>query len=127
MRNTSDDLCKENGLSIIPPDTIERRNWLMEDIDLCIKKANSFDSFISLMKKEGYQIKIGEKLSVKGITDERFRRLDTLGTAYTEKNIRRRIDGAEIPNERKKIYSDKDIRMSNRKRLKYAINDTEIA
>ena len=123
VRNTSDDLCKKNGLSIIPPDTIERRNWLMEDIDLCIKKANSFDSFISLMKKEGYQIKIGEKLSVKGITDERFRRLDTLGTAYTEKNIRRRIDGAEIPNERKKIYSDKDIRMSNRKRLKYAIND----
>ena len=123
IRKTSDDLCRENGLTIIQDEHIYRRKKLTADIDKFIEQAHSFDEFISLMQDEGYKIKMGEHLYFKGIIDERFRRADTLGFAYSEIGIKKRIDGIEVPKGRKTIYADKTIKMSNRKRLKFAIED----
>ena len=123
IRKTSDDLCRENGLTIIQDEHIYRRKKLTADIDKFIEQAHSFDEFILLMQDEGYKIKMGEHLYFKGIIDERFRRADTLGFAYSEIGIKKRIDGIEVPKGRKTIYADKTIKMSNRKRLKFAIED----
>ncbi len=123
IRNTSDDLCRENGLTVIQNDSLYRKEILISDIDKCIEIAENFDGFITLMQDRNYKIKIGEHLYFKGLIDERYRRSDTLGFAYSEVGIKKRIQGIDIPKGKKTIYADKSIKMSNRKRLKYAIDD----
>ena len=125
LRRTSDDLCKENGLSIITEEFKTQRKYMKLVIDKTVKKAVDYDNFIDLMKRQGYEMKNDKYLSFKGIGDERFMRTDTLGTAYTEMALRKRSRGIEVPNHKKNIYRYKDIRMSNRKQLKYAIDDAQ--
>ncbi len=122
LRRTSDDLCKENGLSIITEEFKTQRQYMKLVIDKTIKKAADYDDFINLMKRQGYEMKTDKHLSFKGIGDERFMRTDTLGTAYTEMSLRKRSIGVEVPNHKKNGYYNKDIRMSNRKQLKFEIN-----
>ncbi len=77
IRNLSDQLCREYGLSVIEEHSKskglsyeewmaqgEGRSWktqLKDDIRKCIKEALTYDDFIMLMKDLGYEIK-GEKL-----------------------------------------------------------------
>lgn len=123
MRDISDDLCRENNLSVIPHDTKVKKKILAETMDSCIEQAADFDDYIDLMQKSGYEVKIGKYISYRGQGDERFRRGDTIGNAYSEISIRQRINGIEVPRGRKKIYDDKTIRISNKNRVRYAIND----
>ena len=123
MREISDDLCRENGLSVIPKDTIKRKHLLMDTIDKNIAIAHSFDEFLGLMQESGYEVKIGKYISFRGRGEERFRRGDTIGEAYSEMGIRKRIKGIDVKHIPKRIYDDKSIKMSNKKRVKYAIND----
>ena len=123
MRQISDDLCRENGLSVIPEDTIEKKKVLAQTIDRCIEQADTFDDYISLMQKAGYEVRIGKYISYRGNGYERFRRGDTIGNAYSEISIRQRINGIEVRRGKKRIYDDKTIRISNKNRVKYAIDD----
>ncbi|MBQ8941197.1 MAG: relaxase/mobilization nuclease domain-containing protein [Firmicutes bacterium] len=123
MREISDDLCRENGLSVIPKDTIKRKHLLMDTIDKHISDARSFDEFLGLMQEAGYDVKIGKYISFRGRGEERFRRGDTIGEAYSELGIRKRIKGVDIKRVPKRIYDDKNVKISNKNRVRYAIND----
>lgn len=116
-------LCRENGLSVIPKDTIKRKHLLMDTVDKNIAVAHSFDEFLGLMQESGYEVKIGKCISFRGRGEERFRRGDTIGEAYSELGIRKRIKGVDIKRVPKRIYDDKNVKISNKNRVRYAIND----
>jgi len=108
MRQTSDRLCREYGLSVIEApkqgrtmsyDTWEaerkdKPTWysqIRRDVDSCITRSILFEHFISNLKKQGYQVKQGKYIAVRPPGKERFVRLKTLGDNYSEEAIRRRI------------------------------------
>ena len=122
LRLTSDDLCKENGLSIITEEFKTQRQYMKHVIDRLVEKAVDYDDFIRLMQKFGYEVRQDNYLSFKGAGDERFMRTDMLGTAYFESGIRKRIQGIDVPNHSKSIFGNKTCRFSNRKRLKFEID-----
>ena len=78
MRQLSDEICKEHGLSVIPPSqskgmdykeyTKAKRgtSWkqkLKQTIDRCIITAKDYDEFLKLMQEAGYEIKTGKYIS----------------------------------------------------------------
>jgi len=110
IRRTSDMLCHENGLSVIehPKEhgithyehelKKKGQSWkalLREAIDRCIIKARDWDEFLFLMEKEKYEIKPGKYYSFRAEGQERFTRCKTLGSDYTEEQIRSRIAGGK--------------------------------
>ena len=67
-------------------------NMIRRDLDACILRANTFDSFLGLLSEKGYEIKLGGKyLAIKPQGMMRFKRCKTLGEDYTEERIRERI------------------------------------
>ncbi len=77
------------------------------------------------MQSQKYEIKRGKYLYFKGEKNKMFFNTKLLGTAYTEKSIRKRIENhIEIKNHKIHIYDDKIVKMSYRKRLKLSIDNT---
>ena len=108
MREVSDRLCKENGLSVIPPSqnkgmgykeyTEAKRgtSWkqkLKQTIDRLVITAKDYDDFLRLMQEAGYEIKPGKYISFRAKGQERFTRSKTIGENYTEERIKERIAG----------------------------------
>lgn len=108
MREVSDRLCKENGLSVIPPSqnkgmgykeyTEAKRgtSWkqkLKQTIDRLVITAQDYDDFLRLMQEAGYEIKTGKYISFRAKGQERFTRSKTIGENYTEERIKERIAG----------------------------------
>ena len=108
MREVSDRLCKENGLSVIPPSqnkgmgykeyTEAKRgtSWkqkLKQTIDRLVITAKDYDDFLRLMQEAGYEIKTGKYISFRAEGQERFTRSKTIGENYTEERIKVRIAG----------------------------------
>ena len=108
MREVSDRLCKENGLSVIPPSqnkgmsykeyTEAKRgtSWkqkLKQTIDRLVITAQDYDDFLRLMQEAGYEIKTGKYISFRAEGQERFTRSKTIGENYTEERIKERIAG----------------------------------
>ena len=108
MREVSDRLCKENGLSVIPPSqnkgmgykeyTEAKRgtSWkqkLKQTIDRLVITAKDYDDFLRLMQEAGYEIKTGKYISFRAEGQERFTRSKTIGENYTEDRIKERIAG----------------------------------
>ena len=108
MREVSDQLCKENGLSVIPPSqnkgmdykeyTEAKRgtSWkqkLKQTIDRLVITAKDYDDFLRLMQEAGYEIKTGKYISFRAEGQERFTRSKTIGENYTEERIKERIAG----------------------------------
>ena len=108
MREISDRLCKENGLSVIPPSqnkgmgykeyTEAKRgtSWkqkLKQTIDRLVITAKDYDDFLRLMQKAGYEIKTGKYISFRAEGQERFTRSKTISENYTEERIKERIAG----------------------------------
>ena len=108
MREVSDRLCKENGLSVIPPSqnkgmgykeyTEAKRgtSWkqkLKQTIDRLVVTAKDYDDFLRLMQEAGYEIKTGKYISFRAKGQERFTRSKTIGENYTEERIKERIAG----------------------------------
>lgn len=108
MRRTSDELCREHGLSVIEhPEqgrTMSYDAWEAEqagkptwygqicrDVDAAISRSFLFEHFIDNLKRQGYQVKQGKYIAVRSPGKERFVRLKTLGDNYTEEAIRQRI------------------------------------
>ena len=108
MREVSDRLCKENGLSVIPPsqnkgmgykeyaEAKRGTSWkqkLKQTIDRFVIVAKDYDEFLKLMQEAGYEIKTGKYISFRAEGQERFTRSKTIGENYTEERIRERIQG----------------------------------
>lgn len=108
MREVSDRLCKENGLSVIPPSqnkgmgykeyTEAKRgtSWkqkLKQTVDRLVITAKDYDDFLRLMQEAGYEIKTGKYISFRAEAQERFTRSKTIGENYTEERIKERIAG----------------------------------
>ena len=108
MREVNDRLCKENGLSVIPPSqnkgmsykeyTEAKRgtSWkqkLKQTIDRIVITAKDYDDFLRLMQEAGYEIKTGKYISFRAKGQERFTRSKTIGENYTEERIKERIAG----------------------------------
>ena len=108
MRQLSDEICKEHGLSVIPPSqskgmdykeyTEAKRgtSWkqkLKQTIDRCIITAKDYDEFLKLVQEAGYEIKTGKYISFRAEGQERFTRSKTIGENYTEERIKERIAG----------------------------------
>ncbi len=109
MREASDRLCKEYGLSVITnPKKNDRKHiaewqaehageptWrsiIREDMDYAIRYSMTMQEFVNAMKKKGYVFeRRGSFLRIKAIGMERFVRLRSLGDRYTESAIRQRI------------------------------------
>ena len=108
MRQLSDEICKEHGLSVIPPSqskgmsykeyTEAKRgtSWkqkLKQTIDRCVITARDYDEFLKMMQDAGYEIKTGKYISFRAEGQERFTRAKTIGENYTEERIKERIQG----------------------------------
>ena len=109
IRNMSDRLCRENGLSVVVPqkggkgksyaEYIAEKtgtSWkgkLKIAVDALIPQVSSFEELLSRLQGVGYEIKPGKYVSCRAPGQERFTRLKTLGADYTEEAIRERIEG----------------------------------
>lgn len=119
IRQLSDELCKEHGLSIIEPSgrkgkkyvqwkaEQEGTSWkkrLQEDIDECIKIAKSYEDFLRLIKEKGYTVtgeKIGDprskyiKFTAPGQERPVRGSFRNFGAGYTKEEIKDRIENPE--------------------------------
>ena len=109
IRNMSDRLCRENGLSVVVPqkggkgksyaEYIAEKtgtSWkgkLKIAVDALIPQVSSFEELLSRLQAAGYEIKPGKYVSCRAPGQERFTRLKTLGADYTEEAIREQIEG----------------------------------
>ena len=108
LRLLSDEICKEHGLSVIPPsqskgmdykeytETKKGTSWkqkLKQTIDRLVINAKDYDEFLKLMQEAGYEIKTGKYISFRAEGQERFTRAKTIGENYTEERIKERIQG----------------------------------
>ncbi len=124
VRQVSNELCKEYGYSVITPNPKGHREKLKAVIDEIIKNCDTYNDFFRELKKRGYEIKIGKYISLKGIGNKSFIRTATLGSAYTDKNIRKRIEEkAVIENVERNVYANAAKKMLHRLRLKRFINE----
>ncbi len=116
IRNLSDELCREHGLSVIIPSGQKgktyyewqmakaRTSWkaqMKSDMDDAIREAHSYEDFISRMRLKGYVVKgetFGDKalkyLSFSASGQTRFTRISekNFGVGYTKESIRERIE-----------------------------------
>ena len=109
IRNMSDKLCRENGLSVVVPGKGSKgksyaeyqaekvgTSWkgkLKIAVDTLIPQVASFEELLQRLQAAGYEIKPGKYISCRAPGQERFTRLKTLGADYTEEAIRERISG----------------------------------
>ena len=112
IRNMSDKLCRENGLSVVVPGKGSKgksyaeyqaektgTSWkgkLKIAVDALIPQVSSFEELLTRLQAAGYEIKPGKYVSCRAPGQERFTRLKTLGADYTEEAIRERIAGRRI-------------------------------
>ena len=124
IRNMSDKLCRENGLSVVVPGKGSKgksyaeyqaektgTSWkgkLKTNLDALIPQVSSFEELLTRLQAAGYEIKPGKYVSCRAPGQERFTRLKTLGADYTEEAIRERIAGrrtkaAKAPREQRGV------------------------
>ena len=109
IRNMSDKLCRDNGLSVVVPNKGSKgksyaeyqaekagTSWkgkLKIAVDALIPQVSDFEELLQQLQAAGYEIKPGKYISCRAPGQERFTRLKTLGADYTEEAIRERIAG----------------------------------
>ena len=124
IRNMSDKLCRENGLSVVVPGKGSKgksyaeyqaektgTSWkgkLKTTVDALIPQVSSFAELLTRLQAAGYEIKPGKYVSCRAPGQERFTRLKTLGADYTEEAVRERIAGrrtkvAKAPREQRGV------------------------
>ena len=112
IRNMSDKLCRENGLSVVVPGKGSKgksyaeyqaektgTSWkgkLKIAVDALIPQVSSFEELLKRLQAAGYEIKPGKFISFRAPGQERFTRCKTLGEDYTEERITQRIKGIAI-------------------------------
>jgi hypothetical protein len=108
IRNISDSLCREYGLSVVEPGknpgksyaefTAEKQggSWkskLKIAIDTAIPQSNTFENLLKILESQGFEVKRGKHISFRAPGQERFTRAKTLGEDYTEEALNKRICG----------------------------------
>lgn len=109
MREESDKLCREYGLSIIenpqPGKAMQRGEWeaakagkstyrgeVRRDVDDAIQRAVSDRQFFYFLREKGYEVKIGKDITVKPPGRDRGLKLErNFGSEYSYDSICRRI------------------------------------
>ena len=112
IRGTSNAVSRKHGLSVIEPEGSGKhyaewdaqrkgkqtvRGLIKQDIDAVIEQSFTYASFLSGLRKLGYEIKSGSNIkhtAVKPPGGGFFARLDSLGTGYTEDDIKRRLSAS---------------------------------
>ena len=108
LQRLSDIICLEHGLSVIerrkPSEREKRttypkkkafRDEIREVIQQIFAEYNvkDFDEFLRLLEEQGYEIKRGKYISIRGKEQKRFIRLRSLGSGYTEEELKRILAG----------------------------------
>ena len=109
IRGTSNAVSRKHGLSVITPEGSGKhyaewdaqrkgkqtiRGLIKQDIDAVIEQSFTYASFLSGLRKLGYEIKSGSNIkhtAVKPPGGGQFVRLNGLGEGYTEDDIKRRL------------------------------------
>lgn len=109
MREASDTLCREYGLSIIETPQLGKskhyaehraeqqgkptwRSLIKRDVDTALRQSMTERQFFRALQKMGYEVKVGADISVRPQGKERFVRLGrNLGVDYTPAGIRQRL------------------------------------
>jgi hypothetical protein len=119
VRRLNDTLCIENGLSIVENPQRHGKSynkWLGDqakpsdrellrvaiDASLAQKPAD-FDALLKLLRDAGYEVKPGKIPALRGKNQKRFIRLDTLGSGYSEAELRAVLSGEKTHKPRQKI------------------------
>lgn len=115
MREASDTLCREYGLSIIETPQPGKskhyaehraeqqgkptwRSLIKRDVDTALRQSMTERQFFRALQKMGYEVKVGADISVRPQGKERFFRLGrNLGVDYTPAGIRQRLLGQSRP------------------------------
>ena len=119
LKRISDEVCLQFGVqpydkTLTSKSTISAYNewehlkkgtsWkqqIRNKIDLLIPTVRNIDELLAELERCGYIIKRGKYISVKATEQQRFVRTKTLGEAYTEENIIKRISKAAQINSEK--------------------------
>ena len=59
--------------------------------DLIQNKPKDWEDYLRLLREEGYEIKRGKHLALKGRAQKKFIRLDSLGEGYSESELREKV------------------------------------
>lgn len=112
LRNVSDELCKEHGLSVIATDNKSKApsrtlyfaeknneptkyNLMRTAIDEAIEISPAPKEFIKIMRKKGYIVNVNPErkyATIRSVNDNRNTRLKTLGEKYDWHNIVEQIN-----------------------------------
>lgn len=116
IREISDKVCKENGLSVLPAKVgigKSYKEWLVNKegkltwkdtiknkIDEVVPRVHSFAEFVEEINKSGIEVKDGKHIAFRcaGTEQERFIRGKRIGESYTKEEIIKRL-GVEISSE----------------------------
>ncbi len=108
LREVSDKICLEHGLSVVVPKEWQKKRYTSEkftsyraviknDIDRCINEAEGYEDFLNRMRKIYYVTDTGDVLKFRHKTNGQQRNLRsyTLGKGYTRQDIRARVGADE--------------------------------
>ena len=107
VQRLSDLICLEHQLSVIEikpyrerqkrtlyPPRESNRDRLCRVIDSVLdEKPKDYEDFLQKLEQQGYEVKRGKYTSVKGARQKRFIRFRTLGTGYSEDEIKAVLEG----------------------------------
>jgi len=107
VQRLSDLICLEHQLSVIEkkpyrerqkrtlyPPKESNRDRLCSVIDTILaEKPEGYEDFLQKLEQQGYEVKRGKYTSVKGKRQKRFIRFRTLGTGYSEEELKAVIAG----------------------------------
>jgi len=112
LRRLSDQICLENGLSIVENPKLSKgwnraeylgenkpptaRDQLQELMDSVLPACKSLDDFFAALEAAGVEIKRGKQLSFKLPNGKKFLRHDTLGDDYIFEAIMERLSGKRV-------------------------------
>lgn len=107
VQRLSDLICLEHQLSVIEkkpyrerqkrvvyPPKESNRDRLCGIIDTILaEKPEDYEAFLQKLEQQGYEVKRGKYTAVKGKGQKRFVRFRTLGTGYSEEEIKAVLEG----------------------------------
>ena len=107
VQRLSDLICLEHQLSVIEkkpyrerqkrtlyPPKESNRDHLCSVLDnILAEKPKGYEDFLQKLEQQGYEVKRGKYTSVKGKRQKRFIRFRTLGTGYSEEELKAVIAG----------------------------------
>ncbi|MCI9428146.1 MAG: relaxase/mobilization nuclease domain-containing protein [Eubacterium sp.] len=140
IRNLSDELCTEHGLSVISPSNergktykewlsgkqnVSWKTTLKRHIDEAIKTAETYEDCIALIRAKGYEINgetFGDNtlkyISFRPLNQEHFVRgsAKSLGNEYTKERIKARLEEMAVAREKSRSAPDRHAAFPKKKK-----------